>query len=144
MKTAMGAKNATGRKTVYPHVVMRTTAKWALEQAETIEEGSFYQSLLCCLAMAFTLEAYFNFLGSQVFRKWNSDHERKPPKDRLKLLAKRVGYQIDHDSPEYQAFTRVFALRKALVHGKVEVVTGAWNSDQHGNSAVIALQTHWE
>lgn len=140
----MGAKNASGRKTIYPHVVMRSTAKWALEVAETVKEGSFYQSLVCCLAMAFTLEAYFNFLGAQVFRKWVSDYERKPPKEKLKAIAKRVGYQLDGKSAEYEAFTRVFALRKALVHGNVQVVSGSWNTQQKGKSAVNALQTDWE
>jgi len=141
---AVSTTNASGRKTIYPHVVMRSTAKWALEVAQTVKDGSFYQSLVCCLAMAFTLEAYFNFLGAQVFRKWDSDYERKPPKEKLKAIAKRVGYQLDHGSTEYKAFIRVFDLRKALVHGKVQVVSGSWDTAQRGKSAVSGLQTDWE
>jgi hypothetical protein len=137
-------RNASGKKTVYPHVVMRSTAKWALEVAEKVKAGSFYQSLVCCLAMAFTLEAYFNFLGAEVFPEWVSEYEKKPPKEKLKALAKKVGYKLDHKSSEYDAFTRVFALRNALVHGKVTVVSGSWNTAQRGKSAVDALQTDWE
>lgn len=140
----MGTKNASGKKTIYPHVVMRSTAKWALELAETVKEGSFYQSLVCCLAMAFTLEAYFNFVGAQIFRKWDRDYERKPPRVKLKAIAKKVRYNLDYKSAEYDAFTRVFALRKALVHGKVQVLSGSWNSAQKGKTAVMALQTAWE
>ena len=140
----MAKNNASGKKTVYPHVIMRSATKWALELAETVNDGSFYQSLFCCLGMAFSLEAYFNVVGGKVFSRWADTHEKKAPKEKLKVIAKKVGYQLDHKSAEYQAFIRVFALRKSLVHGKVESVLGSWNTKHKGTLVLEALQTDWE
>ena len=137
-------RDASGNKTVYPHVVLRSAARWALQVAEDIEKGSFYQALLACLATAFTVEAYLNFLGEQLFSKWNSEHEKKKPKDKLKIISQKIGFDLPFKSTEYQAFTDVFALRNALVHGKVESVSGSWQSDKDTKSAVIGLKVHWE
>lgn len=140
----MATKDASGKKTVYPHVVLRSAAEWALHLAEDIEEGSFYQSLLACLATAFTVEAYLNFLGEKILSNWSSDHEKKTPKEKLKIIAQKVGFNPPYKSAEYQAFTEVFALRNALVHGKVESVSGSWQSDKGAKSADYGLKVQWE
>lgn len=140
----MTKTNASGKKTVYPHVVMRSAAKWALKVAENINEGSFYQSLLCCLAMAFSVEAYLNVVGGKIFSHWSTTHDKKTPKEKLKVIATKIGYKLDHKSAEYQAFIRVFALRKSLVHGKVESISGSWNTKHKGSQVLEALQTDWE
>jgi hypothetical protein len=140
----MSKKNASGKKTVYPHVVMRSAATSALQLAEDVQDGSYYQCLLACLATAFAVEAYLNFLGEQLLPKWGADHEKKAPKDKLKAIAKKVAFDVPYKSVEYQAFTDVFALRNALAHGKVESISGSWDAKEAGNASVIALELPWE
>jgi hypothetical protein len=137
-------KDAVGEKTVYPHALMHSAARCALGFAESTEDGSYYQSLLCCISMAFCLEAYFNFLGEQVISNWKAEHEREEPKEKLKSLAKTVGFNLDTRSKEYDAFTRVFALRNALAHGKVTSVAGEWRTAEKGTNPILALETDWE
>lgn len=137
-------KDASGKKTVYPHVVMHTAARCALEVAEGTDDGSYYQSLLCSISLAFCLEAYFNFLGEKLIPAWKSDHEKCPAKDKLKSLARASGYKLDATSKEYDSFIRVFALRNALAHGKVESVSGTWNVALKGQSSLLGLETAWE
>jgi hypothetical protein len=138
------SKNAGGKKTVYPHVVMHGASAWALELAETTKQRSHYSSLLCILSMAFSLEAYFNYLGEKIIPRWKADHEWKSPTEKLDLLALRVGYKLNHKSREYDSFSRAFNVRKALVHGKVESIIGSWNTAQKGRNLIDALETEWE
>ena len=144
VRTVAHTKDASGNKTIYPHVVMRSAAKWALTLAKKCEEGSYYQSLLSCLSMAFAIEAYFNYLGEKIVPNWHSEHEKQDHKDKIKFLAKTAGYELSYQSPEYEAFTRVFNLRKSLVHGKVEAVTGSWSTELKGKTPSLALETEWE
>lgn len=140
----MASKDAKGKKTIYPHVVMRSAAKWALIQAAEVEEGSFYQALLGSLATAFAVEAYLNFLGEKLLPHWNTTHEKKSPKQKLAVLAQAAGFHTQENQANYQAFTDVFSLRNALVHGKVQVITGSWKTSEKGKSAVTALKVPWE
>lgn len=140
----MAKKNASGNKTVYPHVVMRSAAKAALRAAEDVEDGSYYQCLLACLATAFAVEAYLNFIGEKLFPKWDAQHENKAPKEKLKAIAEKIAFDVPYKSAEYQAFTDVFAARNALAHGKVESISGSWHAQAQGKAAVIALELNWE
>ena len=139
-----GRKDASGKKTVYPHSIMFSAATCALKEAKAKDDGSYYQCLLSCLSLAFSIEAYFNFLGEQIISNWHSEHEKLPPKEKLKLLAKAVDHELDYQSPEYGAFTRVFALRKVLVHGKAETIKGSWSTKLKGKGPGFALEAEWE
>lgn len=141
---AHSKKDAAGRKTVYPHGVMHSAARCALGFAESTRDGSYYQSILSSLCLAFSIEAYYNFLGERIVPTWRSEYEARPPRDKLKALAKIAGYALDTKSEEYDAFSRVFALRKALVHGKVESVAGAWRTAAKGQNPNSALEADWE
>jgi hypothetical protein len=84
-----------------------------------------------------------NHLGASKLPSWEASCDRLEPKEKLKVLAEAVNCTIDLQGPTYQAFTDIFALRTALVHGRTAELEGTWPAAAHVRGAT-PLQTDWE
>jgi hypothetical protein len=66
---------------------------------------------------AFTLEAYFNHIGSQLFKSW-PDLERLGPKEKLNIIGERLGVTIEYGKRPWQVMIHLFGFRNDIAHGK--------------------------
>lgn len=81
------------------------------------------QVLPVVVFMAFTIEAYVNNLGFRHFHDW-SEKERKPWKEKLKLLHSRQSKTAEWQSLPLAFAKELFEIRDRLAHGKPERVNG--------------------
>ncbi len=132
-----------GQRTHYTYVTLRAAAKEALDHAEADQQGSFFDSMLSILASVFTLEAFLNHLGADRHTDWDKAGERQPPKDKLKSIAKEVGFNLDHTSSEYQTIMRSIEFRHFWVHGKTTTAQEEWIQSRRGRPSK-ALESTWE
>ncbi|MFM0689283.1 hypothetical protein PQQ77_25135 [Paraburkholderia strydomiana] len=102
-------------------------AKILQEKAESDPRGSHYLFMSALVLYAFTIEAYCNAVGPELFgEQWASENEaieRRPPLEKLEAIAERVGIPIDRGRRPWQTFCVLFKLRNDLAHGKSLVVT---------------------
>ena len=92
-----------------------------LEKAKGDQDGSFYHAMAGLTFTAFTLEAYLNHVGPQIFRCWDN-LERLSPLSKLNLIAEKLGVKTDKRKRPYQTILRVFKFRNTLAHGKSEIL----------------------
>ncbi len=112
-----------GTRTVYTYVYLRKAAHHSLKEGKADVQGSTYAFMFSVLGIAFFLEAYLNHIGPHVDSKWK---ERAEPHEKLKMVAKAVGLELDHSSSTYQGFNQIFGFRDALVHGRTHELDGSW------------------
>jgi len=60
------------------------TSHYHLEKGIKDQEGCYHQFMASLVFTAFTLEAYFNHIGPQLFKRW-PDLERLGPKGKLNV-----------------------------------------------------------
>ena len=73
--------------------------------------------------MAFSIEAYLNSVGSRHIQYWE-ELERLPWKNKISILHKNSGKQMNWGEEPLQFCSQVFKIRDKLAHGKPERVTG--------------------
>lgn len=88
-----------------------------LEKARNDQEGSIHHVMASLTFTAFTLEAYLNHVGSQIFKCWD-DLERLSPLSKLNLIAEKLEIKNDEGTRPYQTVSEVFKFRNKLAHGK--------------------------
>jgi hypothetical protein len=94
---------------------------WTLNQAEHEMEGSYFQLMASLLFTAFTLEAYLNHIGQNIFKCWN-DLEKLSPDAKMKLISEKLGLKNDYGSCQFQMIKKLFSFRNDLAHGKTKIL----------------------
>jgi hypothetical protein len=79
--------------------------------------------------MAFSVEAFINDLGFRNVPNWE-ELERKPWRNKLKILHKQHGKLLDESNRNLVFAAQLFELRDKLAHGKPEEVSGPRFSDE--------------
>lgn len=117
-----------------------------LEKGCEADEGSYYQFMASLVFTAFTLEAYFNHIGSQLFICW-SDIERLGPTEKLNVIAERLGVRIEYGKRPWQVMKHLFGFRNDIAHGKSQLIKRS-KVVSHRNFSDIRLgeqlRTEWE
>ena len=90
---------------------------WTMRQAEKTVEGSYFQIMASLIFTAFTLEAYLNHLGMQIFGCWD-DLEMLSPRKKLNVIAEKLGIKKDDDKRPFQTVKKLFDFRNDVAHGK--------------------------
>ncbi len=75
--------------------------------------------LVSLVLSAFTFEAFLNHLGSRIVPDWQSV-DRKPMKEKLKLIAKHLGVQVKHRTDPWRTVTQLQKFRDQIAHGRSE------------------------
>jgi len=88
-----------------------------LDFAKNHEVGSLLQLQSSVVFHAFTFEAYLNHLGSVEISYWD-EIERIPYKNKLRVLAKHLGIDIEAGIRPFQSIWELFDLRDRLAHGR--------------------------
>lgn len=122
----MSARPRRVRKAIkfYPFAYLRGVAVTAFEAAKSQVAGSSHQKIAAVVFSAFTMEAYLNHLGSELFPEWNAT-ERAMGGARRKLdrLATHLGVTVDYKGRPFKTFLDVFRFRDKMAHGKTYEAT---------------------
>lgn len=95
--------------------------------------------------MAFSVEAYLNSVGARNIKFWD-DLERLPWRQKVSILHKNVGVNLDWGKEPLQFAADVFRMRDRLAHGKPETVLGPICADtQNANRHFLNgdLEPEW-
>lgn len=104
----------------YPHNTLANLAHYHLEVVnkktrEGSSEGIGLDCVSCLIALAFTVEAYINFLGSKKVETWR---ERTPYFEKLRIVSGLVGYSINKDVEPFKTLALLKEFRDEIAHGK--------------------------
>lgn len=119
-----------------------------LDNAKDNPEGSFYQLMASLIFTAFTLEAYLNHIGHNIFKYWK-DLEQLSPKRKLNLITEKLGIERDDSKRPFQTVAKLFRFRNDVAHGKTvhlksENMVKVADLDRALNRTVYHLETSWE
>jgi len=97
------------------------TSRCLMDKGIKDQKGCYHQFMASLVFTAFTLEAYFNHIGPQLFKCW-SDLERLGPNEKLNLITERLGVKIEHGKRPWQVMKVLFGFRNDIAHGKSQFI----------------------
>ena len=102
---------------VRTYVEMWRASRFLLMMGKDVQEESYYHFMASIVFTAFSLEAYLNHLGPNIFKCWDS-LERLSPKDKLNVVAEKIGIEVDYGVRPWQVVKELFGFRNDIAHGK--------------------------
>lgn len=105
------------KREVWTYALMWATSSFLLKKGQEDLRGSYHQFKASLVFTAFTLEAYLNHIGEKIFSCWQK-YERKPPKKKLKKIAKHLGVKVDYRKTPWKVMNDLFEFRNTIAHGK--------------------------
>ena len=133
-------------RNVRTYAEMWRTSRFLLQKGTKIEKGSPHQFIASLVFTAFTLEAYLNHIGQEIFNSW-SGLEWLAPKDKLNIIAEKIGLEINYGERPWQVMKDLFGFRNDIAHGKsITVKETVTISAQKFNDEGIHnwAKTRWE
>ena len=97
---------------------MNIGATHMLELAEASEEGQLYNAASCIVFSAFTLEAYFNHLGAQLYDDWSKKERKLSKLKKYKLFCSEFNIEPNFENKPYSSIPALFSFRDTMAHGK--------------------------
>ena len=107
-----------GRKKTNTFAYMFIGAKHFLEGAQEDENGQLYNIISCLIFSAFTLEAYFNHLGSLRNKEWDKIERKFPKAKKYTMFAEALSVKVDFNRRPYSSIMELFQFRDTMAHGK--------------------------
>jgi len=122
------------------------TAGCLLDRADQEKRGSYHQYLACITFTAFTLEAFLNHIGEELFEGWRDDLEQISVMGKIRIISDKVGLKVDCGKMPWQVVPELVALRNKVAHGKnerlyEEIILPLNEYDEHLN---VFLKTDWQ
>jgi hypothetical protein len=122
-----------------PAFTLNQIGKIAFNRAKAGERYQQLEIITAQLMCALTMEAVFNYLGKKLFEDWEGVERSLKPKDKLKMIAQRIGLEVD------------LGFRDSLVHAKYLRLSASSihesDIDENGFPIVQSVQellTDWE
>jgi hypothetical protein len=110
-----------GETTTNTFCYMYMGAKHMLQLAGESEHGQLYNIISCITYCAFTLEAYFNHLGSERNSDWKKIERKIPKSEKYKLFCQALNIEYNLSNRPYKTMAEVFSYRDQMAHGKTTV-----------------------
>ena len=119
-----------------------------LEKAKEAPAWPYYELMASLIFSAFTLEAFLNHIGQNVFKCWEDLEKKLSSSGKLNLIAEKLEIRKDDGKRPFQTVIELFKFRNEVAHGKtvylksedqIAVVDG--KLDQHMQES---LQTPWQ
>ncbi len=122
------------------------TAGCLLDRAAREKRGSYHQYLACITFTAFTLEAFLNHIGEELFDSWRDEFEQINVKGKIRDITDKVSVNVDYGVTPWQVVPELVAFRNKVAHGKnerllEEVFLPLDKYDEHFN---IFLKSDWQ
>ena len=136
----------TKERQVRTYAEMWHTSRCLLKKGQDERLGSKHQFMASLVFTAFALEAYLNHVGAKLFKSWN-DLERLGPKEKLNVIAERVGLDTDHGTRPWQVMKDLFGFRNDIAHGKTTQIVTREEVPFHKykeESVPVFAATKWE
>jgi hypothetical protein len=109
-------------RTVHTYAELWHGSRVLLERGEAEAKGSSWVYMSSLLLTAFTLEAYLNHIGQQLFTSW-ATLEVLSPLGKLEVVCEKLGLSFPADQRPRQSIDELFRFRNALAHGKTVTIT---------------------
>jgi len=125
---------------------MWDTSNCLLDKGIADQKGCYHQFMASLVFTAFTLEAYFNHTGPQLFKCW-PDIERLGPKEKLSIIAERLGVEIVYGKRPWQVLHHLFGFGNDIAHGKSQIIKQSKIVSHREFSAIRLgeqVRTEWE
>jgi hypothetical protein len=97
------------------------TSEVLLGRAKTEPGGSYYLLLGSLVFSAFSLEAFLNHIGENLFDSW-SDLESLSPRGKLIVICERLGLKPKWNVQPWQTVPELVGFRNKIAHGKNALV----------------------
>ena len=110
-----------------------------LKNAESSEEGSYYNILSSILFSALTLEAYVNHQGSIDINNWKDWDKKKKPtiKQKLEKFSEFNNFKIDYNANPYSVIDILFEIRNIVSHGQTITIKKKVRKAQNNSKAAL-------
>ena len=114
------------RARVYPHNDLSNLAHYQLQGirakvANGNDDGLALDCMACLISLAFSVEAFINFLGDHKLDKWN---ERSPFKNKIEAVCAGIGMKFDKQTEPFTSIWKLKETRDSIAHAKPKLVTG--------------------
>jgi hypothetical protein len=120
-KQKVATATVTKERDVRIHASLWHSSHCLLKRGQEEENASFHRFMASLVFTAFTLEAYLNWLGGQLFPHW-SYLERLKPKEKLELIADQLKVTIANGKRPWQTIKPLFGFRNDIAHGKPQTL----------------------
>jgi hypothetical protein len=120
------------------------TSEVLLMNGKENAKGCTHQFRASLVFTAFTLEAYLNHIGKKLFKCWD-DLDRLRPKEKLNVVADRIGLQVDYGRQPWQIVQDLFGFRNKIAHGRSEELSESVPLDKYQDEVLPQfVLTDWE
>ena len=131
---------------VITYAEMWHTSLCLLERGQEQVKASTHQFRASLVFTAFTLEAYLNHVGRELFNCWE-DLERLGPREKMNLIAEHLEVPINYGNRPWQIMKELFGFRNAIAHGKSTTFkppTKVVSAEEEEPVEEWIAQTEWE
>ncbi len=94
--------------------------------------------------MAFTIEAYANFLGSEILNYWNHLERDLSINAKLFILCDKLGLDPDFGKRPWQSIKSLLTLRNQFGHGKVKFLQHEYMTSDIHDDELDFPEVPWE
>lgn len=120
------------------------TSEVLLMNGKENAKGCTHQFRASLVFTAFMLEAYLNHIGKTLFRCWD-DLDRLGPKEKLNVIADRIGLQVDYGREPWQIVKDLFVFRNKIAHGRSGKLSETVSLNQYQDEVLPQfVLTDWE
>ena len=133
----------TAKRQVKTYNIMLDASYSTLYKAEEHSKGLFYQIMASLTFTAFALEAYLNYLGKTLFKKWDY-FERLSPNQKLDIITEKLEVKKEDGKRPFQTIIDLFKFRNDIAHGKSVFLKSGPEEKYIDDNDDIKLETKWE
>ena len=137
--------SVSSKRSVNTHAYLYSAADWALEQAEKTEEGRPYNCTSSIILSAFCIEAYLNYIGSELLPYWDDEVKKGLSiQNKLKIVCHHVNLFPDYSRRPFQSFKQIVKFRNLLAHAVTEKISEKGTQIISDSERVKLPETWWE
>lgn len=111
------SRQITRTRNLNTYAILWNTSWCLLEAGKERVEGSFHQFLSSIAFTAFTLEAFLNHVGKQLFNSW-PEIDPLSPWAKLSLVCEKLDIKIEKGKKPWQTLAKIIRIRNQIAHGK--------------------------
>ena len=106
---------------IYSHNHHLSSVDYFLSESQDNDKSEIINSTACLVFAAFTIEAFLNHIGEQVFPCWKKYIKKSlQPEAKLILIAEKIGLSVKFGEDPFQTFRTLFRFRNLMAHSITE------------------------
>ncbi len=118
---------------------------WRLyKDAEETKKSRYLKCIGSITFLAFTLEAYLNYIGEKRIKYWKVIERKLSPDEKLDLISMELNFDLDKGKRPFQSFGEIFKFRRFIVHGRSEIIIEKGIQRLSENEYPILPEAEWQ